>query len=37
MSLNMCFDWLEKLVIFVNMKIDVVPKASRAAASGDFL
>jgi hypothetical protein len=33
MSLNTCFDWFKKLRLFsyiLNLKIDVVPKASRA-------
>ena len=33
MSLDTCFDWFKKLRLFsyiLNLKIDVVPKASRA-------
>ena len=33
MSLNTCFGWFKKLRLFsykLNLKIDVVPKASRA-------
>ena len=33
MSLNTCFDWFNKLMLYsyvLNLKIDVVPKASGA-------
>ena len=39
MSLNTCFDWFKKLRLFsyvVNLKIYVVPKASRAVAIRRF-
>jgi hypothetical protein len=39
MSLNTCFDWFKKLRLFsyvLNLKIDVVPKASRAVVIRGF-
>ena len=39
MSLNTCFDWFKKLRLFSyiqNLKIDVVPKASRAVVIRGF-
>ena len=39
MSLNTCFDWFNKLRLFsyvLNLKIDVVPKASRAVVIRRF-
>ena len=39
MSLDTCFDWFKKLRLFsyiLNLKIDVVPKASRAVVIRRF-
>jgi hypothetical protein len=39
MSLNTCFDWFKKLRLFsyvLNLKIDVIPKASRAVVIRRF-
>ena len=39
MSLNTCFDWFNKLNLYsyeLNLKIDVVPKASRAVVIRRF-
>ena len=39
MSLNTCFDWFKKLRLFsyvLNLKIDVVPKASGAVVIRGF-
>ena len=39
MSLNTCIDWFKKLRLFsyvLNLKIDVVPKASRAVVIRRF-
>ena len=39
MSLNTCFDWFKKLRLFsyvLNLKIDVVPKASHAVIIRQF-
>ena len=39
MSLNTCFDWFNKLRLYsyvLNLKIDVVPKASRAVVISQF-
>ena len=39
MSLNTCFDWFNKLRLYsnvLNLKIDVVPKASRAVVIRRF-
>ena len=39
MSFYTCFDWFKKLSTFsyaLNLKIDVVPKASRAVVIGQF-